>query len=61
MFYLRTQRTATGSGGCNRLFGAARISGSNPRLSGIATTRKAFPPTVLHQDRARGDAYVSLH
>jgi heat shock protein HslJ len=41
----------TGSGGCNRLFGAAKISGSSLAFSGLGTTRKACPPAVMQQEQ----------
>jgi heat shock protein HslJ len=41
----------TGSGGCNRLFGAARIAGHSLAFADIATTRKACPPAVMQQEQ----------
>ena len=41
---LRPERQeATGSGGCNRLFGGYRLEGGRIRFSGIATTRMSCP------------------
>jgi putative lipoprotein len=41
----------TGSGACNRLFAAVRISGGTLAFSGIGTTRKACPPAVMDQEQ----------
>jgi putative lipoprotein len=41
----------TGSGGCNRLFGTAEISGDRIRFAGIGTTRMACAPALMDQEQ----------
>jgi putative lipoprotein len=40
----------TGSGGCNRLFGMAKIAGASLAFGSIGTTRMACAPAVMHQE-----------
>jgi heat shock protein HslJ len=39
-----------GSGGCNRLFGTATVTGNSLAFGGIGTTRMACPPAVMQQE-----------
>jgi putative lipoprotein len=41
----------SGSGGCNRLMGRAKISSEAVRFAAIATTRMACAPAVMEQER----------
>jgi heat shock protein HslJ len=41
----------TGSGGCNRLFGEARMAGASLVFGAIGTTRMACAPAVMQQER----------
>lgn len=40
----------SGSGGCNRIVGQARIEGSTIAFSQMASTRMACPPAVMDQE-----------
>ena len=40
-----------GSGGCNRLFGAATIAGETLTFGGIGTTRMACAPALMDQEQ----------
>jgi heat shock protein HslJ len=46
----------TGNGGCNRYFGAARISGDRIEVQHIGSTRMACPPAVMDQEHLLFDA-----
>lgn len=41
----------SGTGGCNRIMGKARIAGATITLSPLATTRMACSPAVMDQER----------
>ena len=41
----------TGSGGCNRLFGAATVAGDSLTFGDIGTTRMACAPAVMEQEQ----------
>jgi heat shock protein HslJ len=42
----------TGSGGCNRMFGAAKVAGDNMTFASFVTTRMACaPPAVMQQEQ----------
>lgn len=41
----------TGTGGCNRLTGTAKISGSSVAISDVGTTRMACAPDVMQQEQ----------
>jgi putative lipoprotein len=51
--------TVTGSGGCNRLFGAAIIAGDQLTFEGIGSTRMACAPAVMDQERKFLDALTA--
>ena len=41
----------TGSGGCNRMFGAAKVDGNSLTFGDIGTTRMACAPAVMQQEQ----------
>jgi putative lipoprotein len=41
----------TGSGGCNRLFGSAKVEGESLSFGGIGTSRMACVPSVMQQEQ----------
>jgi heat shock protein HslJ len=45
-----------GNGGCNRYFGAARISGDRIEVQHIGSTRMACPPAVMDQEHGLFEA-----
>ncbi len=40
----------TGSGGCNRFFGAVKLSGETLLVEPLGTTRMACPDTIMNQE-----------
>lgn len=40
----------SGSGGCNRISGKARITGASIRIGPLVSTRMACPPAVMDQE-----------
>jgi heat shock protein HslJ len=40
----------TGSGGCNRFFGTAKLSGEALEVGPLGTTRMACPETIMNQE-----------
>ncbi len=42
---------ATGSGGCNRVFGSATVSGESLVFGGMGSTRMACAPAVMDQEQ----------
>ncbi len=40
----------TGSGGCNRFFGTAELSGETLEVGPLGTTRMACPETIMNQE-----------
>jgi putative lipoprotein len=48
----------SGSGGCNRLMGSAKVEGDTVVFSPPATTRMMCPPAIMDQERKFLDALV---
>jgi putative lipoprotein len=43
--------TVTGSGGCNRMHGKAKIAGARIEFGPLASTRMACTPAAMHQEQ----------
>jgi putative lipoprotein len=50
-FAITADGAVSGSGGCNRLTGRARIDGQAVGIGPLATTRKACVPALMDQER----------
>jgi heat shock protein HslJ len=56
MIELAADGRVTGSGGCNRIFGTAKIEGDTIAFGAMGATRMACPPAVMAQEAKFLDA-----